>query len=372
MRNVALSRSAKPGVGVALAVILALTMGGCSAGGQGSNEGAAIETPAETLPPQTEDEVEPEPEEPEPEEPEPELEPPVIWPLTGVETDEVAERPVIGVVIENSPAARPQIGLEYADNVWELVVEGGISRFVALYHSVIPESVAPVRSARSSMIGVMAPLDGVLAYSGAQPLFTTQLRDHGVQTMIMDGGNAGFRRMGTRRAPHNVDGNVQTFLSNASADRAAPPVQQNAFAADIEHSTAVLEGDSLTNLSVRLSGGHTTNWVWDAGTETFLRSNGGNASVAANGTRHAATNVVVLVMQQVMIGGGVPQTIMTGSGPALVATGGHFVTGTWSKPYWNYPLDLRDAAGNEIELAPGQTWLLASTATGGNNWTTSG
>ena len=47
-------------------------------------------------------------------------------------------RPALAVKIENSSEARPQTGLDQADVVWEQVVEGGISRFVAVYHSQVP------------------------------------------------------------------------------------------------------------------------------------------------------------------------------------------------------------------------------------------
>ena len=56
---------------------------------------------------------------------------PLVWPLTGVETEKVADRPAVSVKIENSPEARPQRGLVEADIVWEEVIEGGLTRFVA-------------------------------------------------------------------------------------------------------------------------------------------------------------------------------------------------------------------------------------------------
>ena len=68
------------------------------------------------------------------------------WPLTGVPADAVADRPALAVKIENSVDARPQTGLTAADMVWEQVVEGGITRFVAVYHSDLPPEIGPVRS----------------------------------------------------------------------------------------------------------------------------------------------------------------------------------------------------------------------------------
>src|SRR5436305_153915 len=68
--------------------------------------------------------------------------------------------------IQNSIDARPQTGLTAADVVWEQVVEGGITRFVAVYHSKLPPEIGPVRSVRPMDPAIAAPLHGLLAFSG--------------------------------------------------------------------------------------------------------------------------------------------------------------------------------------------------------------
>src|SRR5690625_6150054 len=73
---------------------------------------------------------------PEPE-PEPEADP-EYWPLTGVETDELIERPAVAVKIENSTAARPQAGLETADMVWETLIDFDVLRLIAVDYCQLP------------------------------------------------------------------------------------------------------------------------------------------------------------------------------------------------------------------------------------------
>ena len=73
-------------------------------------------------------------EEPEPE-PEPEPVYPYVFPLTGIGTEEKIEHRPIVVFVENSPRARPQSGLDQADIVFELLAEGDITRFVAVFQS---------------------------------------------------------------------------------------------------------------------------------------------------------------------------------------------------------------------------------------------
>ncbi|WP_278236465.1 DUF3048 domain-containing protein [Isoptericola sp. AK164] len=297
-----------------------------------------------------------------------------VWPLTGVETDTVADRPALGVKIENSPQARPQAGLEDADLVWEEVVEGGISRFLAVYHSQIPEAVEPVRSVRPMDPAIVAPLDGILAYSGAQPPFIADVRDSGTQSVIMDAGDPGFRRDPARPAPHDVIGDPETFLAQDDGQRTTPPPQLFRYAPEASRATAAGDASSSVEIDVRLSPAQRTRWAWDAGSGTWLRSEGSSPSMSTSGVQHAATNVVALRVEVVdtpyrdASGAAVPETQLVDSeGVALVASAGGYVAAQWSKGSLSDPIELtRD--GEPVELAPGSTWIELVPRDGGS-WT---
>jgi hypothetical protein len=300
---------------------------------------------------------------------------PVVWPLTGVRTEEVAERPALAVKIENSPEARPQTGLEDADTVWEEVVEGGITRYVAVYHSSIPDVVEPVRSVRPMDPAIVAPLDGILAYSGAQQPFIAAVGDAGVQSVIMDAGDAGFSRDPNRYAPHNVVGDPEAFLAQDDGERTGPPPQQFAFAAAADRATAVVDGTKARGVDVVMSAAQTSAWAWDKKSGTWQRSEGESPSMSASGVQHAAENVVVLEVEVVNTsyrdpsGAPVPETQLVGSGQGLVATGGRTLAVEWSKESLQDPVVLT-VDGAVVELAPGRTWVeLMPSATG--SWSTS-
>ena len=72
----------------------------------------------------------------------------------------------LGVKIENTPEAAPAVGPRQADVVYEEVVEGGITRFWAIFNSTAPENVGPIRSVRSMDPNIVLPLGGVVAFSG--------------------------------------------------------------------------------------------------------------------------------------------------------------------------------------------------------------
>ncbi|PZR51828.1 DUF3048 domain-containing protein [Xylanimonas oleitrophica] len=299
---------------------------------------------------------------------------PSVWPLTGVPTDEVAQRPALAIKIENSREARPQTGLELADIVWEEVVEGGITRYVAVYHSQIPEAVEPVRSARPMDPAIVAPLGGILAYSGAQPQFIDAIEAAGVQSVIMDRGDAGFARDRARRAPHNVVGTPQAFLDQARGDRAVPPPAQFEYAAEVGQGTASATGTPAQRLDVSLSRAQRTVWDWDGEQGTYLRSDGSTPSVSTTGARHAARNVLLLSAEMVTTkwrdpaGSPVPETKIEGTGQGVLASGGKAVEVTWSKPSLGERIVLTGADGTEVRLDPGTTWVEL-VPRGSGSWT---
>ncbi len=285
------------------------------------------------------------------------------WPLTGVPADAIADRPALAVKIENSVDARPQTGMTAADMVWEQVVEGGITRFVAVYHSDLPPEIGPVRSIRPMDPAIAAPLGGLLAFSGGVPTYVTAAQDAGLQVLSQESGADGFHRTSTRTAPHNVYAVPQALVDQADAAHRASPGAQVDHSPAGEQPTAVTAGQPTTTLELTLSGVSQPRWTWNAADGRWLRSEGSTPAVEADGRRIGTTNVVVLRVDVVATeardpaGNPVPETILTGTGRALVASGGHTVEATWSKPGTGDRMTLTGADGAPVTLAPGTTWV---------------
>lgn len=127
-----------------------------------------------------------------------------IAPLTGEGTSEQLERRPIGVTINNHPAARPQSGLIDADLVYEVLAEGEMTRFVALFHSQVPDRVGPVRSARPYLIDLVKGYNGMLVTHGwspdAEEMLKSGYADY-LNGLFYDG--TLFKRSSDRKAPHN-------------------------------------------------------------------------------------------------------------------------------------------------------------------------
>jgi hypothetical protein len=283
--------------------------------------------------------------------------------LTGKPADAPVDRPALAVKIENSVDARPQTGLGAADMVWEEVVEGGITRYVAVYHSTLLAEIGPVRSVRPMDPAIAAPLHGLFAFSGGQRPFVQAVADAGLQVVSNDAGAGGFHRISARRAPHNVYATPQELLDQADAAHRASPPPQFSFTDPAEQATALSAGAPTAAVQLTLSRISHPQWTWSQPDGAWLRAEDTAPAVEADGAQLRATNVVVLRVDVVNTrfidpaGNPVPETQLVGTGQALVATNGRTLAATWSKASVADPVVVTGPDGAPVRLAPGNTWV---------------
>lgn len=269
----------------------------------------------------------------------------------------------IAAKIDNHPDARPQVGLERSDIVFEELVEGGMTRYVAVWQSDIPELLGPVRSIRPMDPDILSPFGGIVAYSGGQERFVDLMRRAPVYNAIHGQADTAdtFFRSEAKAAPHNVLVRAQEVL--ASHPGIAAPAQQFAFALDAAGSTAAKDGTPTAVVNYRFSPMTAGSWAWDAPRSAFLRSQGTTQDLDAAGMQLSAANLIVLRVP-VTTTADIPKTEMIGSGEAWVSTGGATVHANWSKHSATAPIRLIDDNGVVVRLGPGNSWIELIPTTG--------
>lgn len=281
-----------------------------------------------------------------------------VAPLTGLPFgDENLNRPALSAKVDNHPSARPQVALDRADIVFEELVEGGLTRYLAVWHSDVPAEIGPVRSVRPMDPDIVSPFGGILAYSGGQQRFIEAMLDTPVTSAIhgQSDVDAFFYRSNDKVAPHNVIVRAGELIQNFSD--LGPPRPQFAYSAGLEDATAVTSGMPVSAFSSRFSSFQSPGWEWSEADGAFLRSQtNGAPDVALSGDRIAATNVVSLFVE-IQVIQDIPTTFLVSSGEGFVATGGHQIAIEWSKASPEDPIILRDLQGGEVLLAPGHTWV---------------
>ncbi len=273
-----------------------------------------------------------------------------VAPLTGLPSARSGTGAIV-VKIDNSSKARPQAGLDEADVVIEQEVEGGITRFAAIFQSSAPGRIGPVRSARSTDISFLSALGRPgLAYSGANEVFDTlivrqeRVRNYSAYRF------GGYWRDNSRRAPSNL----YTSMSQFSTDAMAPPAWFHFAAAPIERGTAVASFQARFPAT-------TISWTWNG--SSWQRAQDGRNHKAESGAVLEATNVVVAQVGVVdsglkdPTGAIVPEFVWAGEGPVAVFTNGRRIDGRWIRPTLGDPAVFVDGSGAIIELMPGTTWV---------------
>ncbi len=275
--------------------------------------------------------------------------------LTGVQiSPELNKRPVTGVMIENSPDARPQAGLKDAGVVYEAIAEGGITRFLALFKESQPDYIGPVRSVRPYYVDLLLPYDAALAHAGGSGDGLAKVRNLGVKDLDHGANGGAFRRASDRYAPHNL------YPSSADLDKASQPRGYTSSTVKPLPRKAEKPGQTVTARTIDFAMSaplYNAHYDYDGGSNSYLRSEGGKPHVDhRSGQQLAPKTVVALVMNYSQNGiYSVYQT--TGSGKMYVFQDGIVQQGTWSKAGEREQFVFTDEAGKPLPLNAGQTWI---------------
>lgn len=276
--------------------------------------------------------------------------------VNGLSVDDpsLLDRRVLAVKIDNHPRARPQSGLDDADMVIEMLVEG-ITRFITIWHESDSDYLGPNRSGR--------PTDATLLPAFNEPTFTISGGQGWVQNMITDAGvslikelsNGTFRISG-RAAPHNLY--VDTFVLRETADERGYP--DNPPEGPIwEFGDMPADADPASEVAINYSGNSVV-WTWDPATGLWQRTADGVESNHRDedGTegRIGVPVMVALFVEQHTVNG-LPSSRTTGSGVAHVFADGKVVSGTWQRDAETDWFTITDESGAVIPVPPGKVWV---------------
>lgn len=283
--------------------------------------------------------------------------PVTLAPLRGTPTDAAALRhPSLAVKVDNHEAARPQLALNRSDIVFEELVEGGLTRYLVVWHSDVPDAVGPVRSIRPMDPAIASPFGGIIAYSGGQPGFVELMKATPLVNLVFDEDDTGlFERAEDRPSPHDVMLDAPEAVRRNAA--LSPPPAQFTYGDGDPLAPAAYGASPTSRLGIAFSEREPRAWDWDAAGWAWLRSQDGEPDVEASGERVRATNVVTLRVAIDRRFGEVPLTVLTGTGEAWVSVAGRTAHGTWSKDADAAPIVLTADDGRALPLAPGNTWV---------------
>jgi hypothetical protein len=269
--------------------------------------------------------------------------------LTG---GKVSGNEVIAVKVENIAAARPQVGLRFADIVFAEEVEGGQTRLIAVYHTRFPSRLGPVRSARSTDVQLL-PLFGKpgLVYSGANSNVQGKIDRASIVPIERS------TRDRSRIAPHNVFVDLDRIAGSVRTGKATD-IGWNFAADDPRWDSAARSTDPRGKV-----GNDTFGFNYTGG-RYVVKWRGQPYQDGVSGRLTTADNVVMMSVHnhgdgnRDVVGSPSVMSDTVGKGKVTIYRDGRKRGGTWTRKSTSGDLTFTDAAGNDIALKPGKTWVL--------------
>ena len=274
---------------------------------------------------------------------------------------------VIAFKIDNNINARPQSGLQEADAVHEILVEGGMTRFLAFFYDNTSKYLGPIRSARPTDPTMVRPYGGTLVVSGATTGLIPSIRELGVP-VLEEQSNPEMFRISSRNAPHNLYADTELvrqkiedrgffFLQPGPGPLYPFGLNQNNWSNGADKIT--IKYSEFTTVIWKLDGEMYSRFIIDnysnnkdAAAHNFISQDG-------NYTDILKTETVVVIQGPLYKDKAttLPSVLTVGVGNAYVFNQGKYIEGSWRRGDISEPFVLTDSDGNDIEVPPSTQWV---------------
>ena len=274
---------------------------------------------------------------------------------------------VIAFKIDNNIKARPQSGLQEADAVHEILVEGGMTRFLAFFYDNTSKYLGPIRSARPTDPTMVRPYGGTLVVSGATTGLIPSIRELGVPVLEEQSSPVMFR-ISSRNAPHNLYADTDLvrqriedrgffFLQPGPGPLYPFGLNQNNWSNGANKIT--IKYSEFTTVIWKLDGEMYSRFIIDnysnnkdATAHNFISQDG-------NYTDILKTETVVVIQGPLYKDKAttLPSVLTVGVGNAYVFNQGKYIEGSWRRGDISEPFVLTDIDGNDIEVPPSTQWV---------------
>lgn len=316
---------------------------------QEQNENEQQVNPSEEEPPVIQPEPEPEPE---PEE----KEPPFTYPLTGIGTEEeITARPYV-VLVENSPAARPQSGLHQADIVYEILAEGPITRFVTVFQSEKAEIIGPVRSARPYFVKLGDAMDALFVHAGWSQAAMNILAERKMQHFdAVYGDHMYYWRSDDRVAPHNLYTSSE-LIQKGAEKKGYRTDQWNKVEIKFRKTDEAIVGEKAISVAIPYIGSYEVSYEYYEPEGRYYRFMNGEAHKDKETDQQlVADNILIgYTPHRILDDVGRREVNVDGPGEGILVQKGIARKITWEQ---QGGMIRAFQNGEELELVPGKTWI---------------
>ncbi|MDD4036287.1 MAG: DUF3048 domain-containing protein [Bacilli bacterium] len=279
--------------------------------------------------------------------------------LFDLESDERS----IAFMIDNHLDARPQVGLQKAYMVYEVIVEGGMTRMMALFKDQNDVVVGPIRSSRHYFLDYAFDNDAVYVHFGFSPQASNDIIKFGVNNIngiSSDGGL--FWRDNSIAAPHNAFTNVNS-VKNRLPNKKYRVTTDKGMLLNYSKEPLELNNDDskvVNSVKVQYSKSYSVKYSYDSKNKVYNRYIGNLPHYdRVTKEQYTAKNIIVYNVKNYNIGDGTArqQLETVGSGTGYYISEGYAVPITWVKSSRSAKTIYKDTSGNPLTVNYGNTFI---------------
>ena len=275
----------------------------------------------------------------------------------------VNNRIVIGVKNDNNVRARPQSGPQSADAVVEVLVEGGMTRFINIFYQSDTSYHGPIRSARPTDPTVLRPVGGVLVASGATGGLIPEIVDMGVP--VISDRRPEYFRISSRNAPHNLYADTEKLKQHAISKGYKKYSNPQPLFPWGNPSQSNWKSNSYLKLT--FSSYTSTTWTWNGSSyartyyDAYKNSSNDNVHywTDKNGNQGqiTTTTVIALFCEPYVHPLQLASVKTVGEGRVIILHNGKLLDARWKRGSNLDPFHIVDSNNNILYVPKGKVWI---------------
>lgn len=275
-----------------------------------------------------------------------------------IDYTEATERPVAVMIDNDNKDAWPHAGLSEAYLIYEITVEGGATRLMALFNGTDTEKIGPVRSSRHYFLDYALENDAIYTHFGWSPRAMSDIPALGVNNIngIYDA-NTFWRENKYKGDYHSAFTSIERI--NEAIKAKGYRTEREKSPLNFSEKAYEPDGEEALSITIPYAGFYTVAYKYDKDSKAYKRFLNGNEEELQEDASIVAKNIIIMYMNEAPLGDGSARINISdvGSGKGYFVSEGKSVEITWDKPQRDEKTTFKDMSGNEILLNPGQTWI---------------
>lgn len=264
----------------------------------------------------------------------------------------------LSIMVENSEGARPQSGLDKANIVYEVLAEGGITRFLAIYYDQDAEEVGPIRSARPYFVSKSLEHQAIYVHVGGSEEAYNFIKEEKIDDINELVDFQPFWRSTDRKPPHNLYTSTIKLRKEANKLGYIEMIKKQEYQFEINRNEK-LTGRETDSIVIPYNGTYTVSYKYQPESLKYIRFMNGEPHIDAKTKEQIAVDNIIIQFAETKIIDEEERLAVdfVGKGTGLLFFKGNSTEITWEKPDLRARTLFLDKEGNRIALTPGNVWI---------------